>query len=302
VRCRNIWFAAPPPEQASDEDVTAFRAELGGKARERMQQQSAGPAAAAAAEPGDAQVAASASPSLDELVTAAAETETGAPVAPATQPASTAPAEASAIALADIPIPADDAPPLAADADLAGTHFPEREAIENNREDIESVAVRRRAAAETRRRIARRKSRLPVVIAALAVVCAALLAWRKDAVRHMPQLASFYASIGLPVNLRGVTFNDMKIRREVHEGVPVLVVDGTIVNGVSAPVDVPRLRFALRNSAGDEIYTWTAMPTQPILEAGAKLPFRSRLASPPDDGYDVEVRFFTRRDTVAGRH
>ena len=30
------------------------------------------------------------------------------------------------------------------------------------------------------------------------------------------------------------------------------------------------------------------------------MPFRSRLASPPADGHDVQVRFFTRRDAVAG--
>ena len=34
---------------------------------------------------------------------------------------------------------------------------------------------------------------------------------------------------------------------------------------------------------------------------GEAVPFRSRLASPPPDGRDVQVRFFTRRDAVAER-
>ena len=42
------------------------------------------------------------------------------------------------------------------------------------------------------------------------------------------------------------------------------------------------------------------MPSQPVLEPGETLPFRSRLASPPGEGRDVQVRFFTRRDAVAG--
>ena len=88
----------------------------------------------------------------------------------------------------------------------------------------------------------------------------------------------------------------------IENGVPVLVVEGTIVNGVASPVDVPRLRFALRNAAGAEVYAWTAVPTQTVIEPGAQLPFRSRLASPPDDGHDVQVRFFTRRDVVVGLH
>jgi len=83
---------------------------------------------------------------------------------------------------------------------------------------------------------------------------------------------------------------------------PVLVVEGVIVNTVSIPVEVPRLRFALRNDAGSEVYAWTAMPTQSALEPGGRLPFRSRLASPPKDGHDVQVRFFTRHDVQAGSH
>jgi hypothetical protein len=81
--------------------------------------------------------------------------------------------------------------------------------------------------------------------------------------------------------------------------VPVLTVEGNIVNTVSMPVEIPRLRFAVRNGAGAEVYTWTAMPSQAVLEPGASLPFRGRLASPPPDGIVVEVRFFTKRDAAA---
>jgi hypothetical protein len=65
-------------------------------------------------------------------------------------------------------------------------------------------------------------------------------------------------------------------------------------------VDVPRIRFAVQNAAGHEVYTWTAVPSQPVLEAGARLPFKSRLASPPADAHNIAVRFFTRRDAMAG--
>jgi hypothetical protein len=68
----------------------------------------------------------------------------------------------------------------------------------------------------------------------------------------------------------------------------------------STPVEIPRIRFALRNATGAEVYSWTAPPSQPTLGAFETLPFRSRLASPPAEGHDVQVRFFTRRDAVAG--
>ena len=119
-------------------------------------------------------------------------------------------------------------------------------------------------------------------------------------VRHVPQMGSFYAAIGMPVNLRGLVFHDVKISNETHDGVPVLVVEGVIASTVGVPVDVPRIRFALRNAAGAEVYSWTAQPSQPVLEPGEAMPFRSRLASPPADGQDLQVRFFTRRDVRAG--
>jgi len=50
----------------------------------------------------------------------------------------------------------------------------------------------------------------------------------------------------------------------------VLVVDGAIVNDSKRSVDVPRLRFAVRDQDGHEINTW------------------------------VLVRFFNRRDLAAG--
>jgi hypothetical protein len=102
------------------------------------------------------------------------------------------------------------------------------------------------------------------------------------------------------VNLRGLFFQDVKSRDEVENGVSVLVVEGTIVNLTTRTLDVPRLRFALRNASGHEVYAWTAPPAKSTLGSGNGLPFRARLASPPPDGRDVIVRFLNRRDVAAG--
>jgi hypothetical protein len=210
-----------------------------------------------------------------------------------------APAEAAPIALSDIPIPVDDAPPLVPAADGDGARISAAE-IDNGPPDIESVAARRARAAARKRRNRWRRIPLPVAIVALIAISGGLLSWRKDVVRYVPQLASFYSAIGMPVNLRGLAFTDLKIGNEIHDGVPVLVVEGLIVNMVSTPADIPRIRFALRNATGAEVYSWTAQPSQPVLGAFETLPFRSRLASPPAEGHDIQVRFFTRRDAVAG--
>jgi hypothetical protein len=80
----------------------------------------------------------------------------------------------------------------------------------------------------------------------------------------------------------------------------MLLVEGQIVSAAKRTVEVPRLRFAARNEAGNEIYTWTALPTRTLLSPGEALPFRSRLASPPPETHDVLVRFFNRRDLGGG--
>ena len=83
------------------------------------------------------------------------------------------------------------------------------------------------------------------------------------------------------MNLRGLAFENIKTSREIQEGVPILVVEGEIVGASRRRSEVPRLRFAVRDGAGGEIYAWTALPTRTVLPPGEPLPFRSRLASPP---------------------
>ena len=131
------------------------------------------------------------------------------------------------------------------------------------------------------------------------MINAALIVRRADVVRWVPQTASLYAAIGLPVNLRGLDFADVTTKKESRDGVQMLVVEGKIVSVASHAADVPRLRFAVRNEAGHEIYTWTALPDRKVLPPGETMPFRSLLASPPREGREVVVRFFNRRDLVA---
>jgi predicted Zn finger-like uncharacterized protein len=290
VRCRSVWHQnpvdeAPPaaapapaaqPQPASDATVAAFQSELG-----NARPQSDAPPPAAAPAPAVSENGAPPGPPLaDLMVPAAADPPPADPTPAAEQPA----------AAAEIAVPAEQAPPLA----------PAIEADRQSADDIESIAARRRKRSTARRRIPLRSARMPAVILVLIGMVAALIAWRGSIVRHAPQMASLYEALGLGVNLRGLTFTDIKATRSTQDGVSVLMVEGSIVSAASVPVEVPRLRFAMRNEVGSEIYAWTAMPSREVLGPGETLPFRSRLASPPGEGRDVSVRFFTRLDATAG--
>lgn len=141
---------------------------------------------------------------------------------------------------------------------------------------------------------------LPVACAAMGALALALIIWRVDVVRLLPQTATFYRMVGLDVNLRGLAFKDIKITNETVDGKPVLVIEGTIVGETRKPVELPRLRFSVRDEQGAEIYAWNAVLEQPVLKPGERAYFKSRLASPPPEGRNIDVRFFNKRDLAGG--
>jgi hypothetical protein len=197
-----------------------------------------------------------------------------------------------------------EAPPPAADAETAAS----------GGTDIETLAARRYGSVGPVRRqsvpvLARLRDKgrgifalplLPTIIAAEFLAIGAIMWWRNDVVRAMPPSASLFRLVGLPINLRGLGFADLRATQEEHDGVAVLVIEGTIENVTGSTVGVPRLRFALRDATQAELMSWTAPPDRGRLDAGQALPFRSRLAAPPTDGSDILVRFLNRADLSDG--
>jgi predicted Zn finger-like uncharacterized protein len=276
VRCQEVWFATP----------TAAPAAAGGFAGAAVSAYQHGAASAAPGPEPDAPVDDTAAEDAfsdvdDNLAARAADRAHVEYDGPS--------------ALDDVAgIDAHDSPPLAPEPGDAAATAP------MPGEDIESIAARRarRETVGTGRR--RLRPSLTMLIVVLIAVNGVLLGWRTDVVRLMPQTAPLFAAIGLPVNLRGLAFEDVTTSIETSENVPVLLVKGRITNISRQPHDVTRLRFAMRNAAGNEVYAWTSLPGRSVLPPGESAPFETRLASPPADGQSVVVRFFTRRDLVAG--
>ena len=146
----------------------------------------------------------------------------------------------------------------------------------------------------------RGKSFMPIACAAMGALAIALVIWRADVVRLLPQTASFYKMVGLDVNLRGLLFKDVKVTTETVEGKQVLVIEGAIVGETRKTVDLPRLRFSVRDAQGAEIYAWNTVLEQTVLKPGDRAWFKSRLASPPTEGRSIDIRFFNKRDIAGG--
>lgn len=142
---------------------------------------------------------------------------------------------------------------------------------------------------------------LPMANVAMAALCGGIIFWRTEIVRLMPQTAPLFRTIGLGVNLRGLDFTNLRLTSETVDGQQVLVIEGSIVDTARKTVEIPRLRFAIQDAGGRELYAWTAILDRPILKPGEQAWFRSRLASPPPGARGVTVRFFHRSDIVSGR-
>jgi predicted Zn finger-like uncharacterized protein len=283
VRCRSVWLAAP-----SHADKLLAAAEAIGPEPQVAQAPAGAFAEDPALQPADEQV-------VDGGAWAAPDELPGAEPADADlaadEPDATVEVEAPSIA----PIDLDDGrPPIEVEADHAA------EADAEPLEDIETYAARQQKGRFGRPSWHWPLSNLQSGILALLIVDAILVGWRNDVVRILPQTASFYSMLGLSVNLRGLALDSVTTATEQHEGVPILVVEGSVVNNTRKIADVPRLKFVVRNSANEEIYSWTAVPPRATLPPGEAVSFRSRLASPPIDGRDVLVRFVTRHDIIAG--
>ncbi len=204
--------------------------------------------------------------------------------------------------------PVVDSPPIAGDWEAGAA--PEDPDWPSSVRDEEDAAGRPRARQPWFRRLfqprtsireARRLSiNLPIACAAMGALTLALMVWRADVVRLMPQTAGFYKMVGLDVNLRGVLFKDVKVSAETVEGKSVLVIEGAIVGNTRKSIDLPRLRFSVRDAQGAEIYAWNAMLEQTVLRPGERVAFKSRLASPPPEGRNIDIRFFNRRDIATG--
>ncbi len=137
------------------------------------------------------------------------------------------------------------------------------------------------------------RDRWPIIAAIIAIVmgAAALIAMGEKIVRILPPAAVGYRALGLPVNLAGLELRGVRSRIEMDGARKVLITEGEIANIRQDENRVPPLTLAVRDARGLQRYAWTAPSPKTRLQPGETIAFRARLASPPEDGADVLVRF-----------
>ena len=146
------------------------------------------------------------------------------------------------------------------------------------------------------------RDRLPGWAAVVAILMgvSALIALREKIVAVAPPAAKVFAAIGLPVNLAGLELREVHSHIEMDGARKVLAVEGEIANMRRESRSVPPVALTVRGEDGQAKYAWTTRAAKSRLEPGETIAFRARLASPPESGADVLVRFSSLEE-AAGR-
>ena len=148
------------------------------------------------------------------------------------------------------------------------------------------------AVASSNRQRARSRSMMMMMVGSATLVGALLLFFSlpSDIARLWPASASVYSALGIEVNISGFKIIASH-SQELNNSVPVIVINGQIINETDRELDVPKVRLAVRDQGGKEIYHWTVLADQSRLGPREKGTFKARLESPPADAADLEVRF-----------
>jgi hypothetical protein len=130
------------------------------------------------------------------------------------------------------------------------------------------------------------------VIVAFIIAATTAIAARAAIVSVAPATAVVYARLGMPVNLRGLKIDSVRVTvGQQTKDDQELLITGEIVNLRRSETHVPNLRLALRAEDGRELYVWTARGPKDRLGPHERAAFRARLAAPPAGVRDVLVKF-----------
>lgn len=212
----------------------------------------------------------------------------------------------------DLPSSRFDADGMMMKCSMCGHSWLEGRAIEIAHEPVHALTVpseqRFEPDAEIRRLVdaslgaqeafsQRRRKRRQAVAAwaafalALSTPFAGALAFPEATVRLLPATIAAYDWAGWDVNVYGLSIRRVETQHLNADGTPVIAIKGEIANTSSSERKIPWLRFALHNDAGSEVYTWQLDTSTRPLQPGESTTFVTRIASPPADAGQIQIRF-----------
>lgn len=126
---------------------------------------------------------------------------------------------------------------------------------------------------------------------AVAVSLLFVASWffRVDIVTLWPRASSAYAAIGSEVNPYGISVGELHVSHEVDQGVPLLIIEGSIQNYDRRSRDLPGLRAVLRDNQSQTLLEWSVGVTDGPVRSGEIREFRTIVSDPPPETVEVEI-------------
>ena len=129
----------------------------------------------------------------------------------------------------------------------------------------------------------------------LVLMIGAGFSFRTEIVRAFPDLAGTYEALGMPVNVTGLEFRDVKTLLALRRGADVMQVDARIYSVAPGTVDVPPVVVTLLNDEGLPLYEWSVAPSVPVLRTGEVVDFSTQVTAPPPGASRVRLTFASGR-------
>ena len=106
--------------------------------------------------------------------------------------------------------------------------------------------------------------------------------------------------VGALLHGEALALTDVKSTFLANRGEPTIVVEGELWNKSGRATAVPAIRVSLRNTAGEEVSSWSVEPSVAELDAGASIGFRSALTPPVAGGDHVALSLVERYAPIIG--
>jgi predicted Zn finger-like uncharacterized protein len=130
--------------------------------------------------------------------------------------------------------------------------------------------------------------------AAVLALMALAVVFRVEVVRAWPRTASAYAAAGFTVTAEGLVFENIAAEPGYADGEPLLTITADVRNTSGRARDVPPVRIGLYDDNGEELFSWSVALDVAALEPRQAARFTAKLAQPPADAQDLELRFDAR--------
>ena len=115
--------------------------------------------------------------------------------------------------------------------------------------------------------------------------------YRTEVVRVLPAAADIYRLFGESINVRGLSFEEVRYEWMEKNGEPVVAVQGVVKNLTDDSKSIPRLRLAFRNANNRDIVLWSKQLSDEKIAAHQSKPFEVIVPAPPKEVQSLQILF-----------